>query len=222
MESPLRDLGGDVIYTEDENGRLSPGRRFSPGFWRDRFQARRILEQTQGGVAEPDERTHTDGAAAAPRVPPRARRQWRDELTQCAAVFRRAFIAKLRHRGNLAATLLEAPLLALLISMVLRYSEDGVYTFASAFHIPTYLFMTLVVGMFLGLTNSADDIVRDQVVLQRERNHNVRCAYYVLAKPGRSPSSPPPSAPSTCSSATRCSKSATCSGIISSGCCSAP
>jgi ABC-type multidrug transport system permease subunit len=184
MESPLRDLGGDVIYTEDENGRLAPGRRFSPGFWRDRFQARRILEQTQGVVGEPEDRTQTEGSATAPRVPPRARRQWRDELTQAAAVFRRAFIAKLRHRGNLAATLLEAPLLALLISFVLRYSEDGVYTFASAFHIPTYLFMTLVVGMFLGLTNSADDIVRDQVLLQRERNHDVRAVYYVLAKTG--------------------------------------
>ena len=183
MESPLRDLGGDVIYTEDENGRLAPGRRFSPGFWRDRFQARRILEQTQGPVREPEDRTQTEGAAA-PRVPPRSRRRWRDEASQAAAVFRRAFIAKLRHRGNLAATLLEAPLLALLISFVLRYSEDGVYTFASAFHVPTYLFMTLVVGMFLGLTNSADDIVRDQVLLQRERNHDVRCVYYVLAKTG--------------------------------------
>ena len=185
MESPLRDLGGDVIYTEDENGRLAPGRRFSPGFWRDRFQTRRILEQTRGGVREPDELVAGDVVAApAPRVPPRARRRWRDEAAQGAAVFRRAFIAKLRHRGNLAATLLEAPLLALLIAFVLRYSEDGVYTFASAFHIPTYLFMTLVVGMFLGLTNSADDIVRDQVLLQRERNHDVRCGYYVLAKTG--------------------------------------
>lgn len=185
MESPLRDLGGDVIYTEDENGRLAPGRRFSPGFWRDRFQARRILEQTQGTMREPDDRTQTDGGApSTSRVPPRSRRRWRDEFTQIAAVCRRAFTAKLRHRGNLAATLLEAPLLALLISFVLRYSEDGVYTFASAFHIPTYLFMTLVVGMFLGLTNSADDIVRDQVLLQRERNHDVRCAYYVVAKSG--------------------------------------
>ena len=161
---------------------MSPGRRFSPGFWRDRFQARRILEQTQRPVGAPEDRTQVEGAGAAPRVPPRSRRRWRDEFAQAAAVFRRSFIAKLRHRGNLAATLLEAPLLAVLISLVLRYSEDGVYTFASAYHIPTYLFMTLVVGMFLGLTNSADDIVRDLVLLQRERNHDVRCTYYVLAK----------------------------------------
>ena len=36
--------------------------------------------------------------------------------------------------------------------------------------------------MFLGLTNSADDIIRDRTVLQRERNLNVRLSYYVASK----------------------------------------
>ncbi len=36
--------------------------------------------------------------------------------------------------------------------------------------------------MFLGLTNSVDDITRDRPVLLRERNLNVRLGYYVLAK----------------------------------------
>ena len=36
--------------------------------------------------------------------------------------------------------------------------------------------------MFLGLTNSADDIIRDRVVLQRERNLRIRLPYYILAK----------------------------------------
>ena len=73
-------------------------------------------------------------------------------------------------------------MLAFLISYVLRFAEDGKYTFASAFHIPTYLFLTLVVGMFLGLTNSADEIIRDRILLQRERNYNHNVGGYVLAK----------------------------------------
>jgi hypothetical protein len=77
---------------------------------------------------------------------------------------------------------LEAPALALLIALVLRYSEEDTYTFASAFHIPTYLFMSLVVAMFLGLTNSADDIIRDRTMLNRERNHNLRTFYYIAGK----------------------------------------
>ena len=56
------------------------------------------------------------------------------------------------------------------------------YDFASAYHIPTYLFLSLMVAMFLGLTNSCDDIIRDRIVLQRERNLNVRLPYYIFAK----------------------------------------
>ena len=97
-------------------------------------------------------------------------------------MLKRAFLSKLRNRANLLTTLLEAPVLALLISMVLRYSEEDHYTFASAFHIPTYLFLSLVVAMFLGLTNSADEIIRDRHMLNRERNHNLRVSYYICGK----------------------------------------
>jgi hypothetical protein len=38
--------------------------------------------------------------------------------------------------------------------------------------------------MFLGLTNSSDDIIRDRIILQRERNLNVRLPYYIFAKAG--------------------------------------
>jgi len=65
---------------------------------------------------------------------------------------------------------------------VLKYSEESNYTFATAFHIPTYLFMSLVVAMFLGLTNSADEIIRDRHTLNRERNHNLRTFHYLSGK----------------------------------------
>src|SRR5207248_10791760 len=48
--------------------------------------------------------------------------------------------------------------------------------------IPTFLFLSLIVEMFLGLTNSADDIIRDRAVLHRERNLDVRLSYYVISK----------------------------------------
>src|SRR5204862_7141275 len=107
---------------------------------------------------------------------------WHDEWTQFRALLRRSFISKLRNRANIWITTCAAPVLALLIGSLLRYSESGKYDFASAFHVPTYLFLGLLVVMFLGLTNSADDIIRDRPVLQRERNLNVRLPYYVFSK----------------------------------------
>jgi ABC-type transport system involved in cytochrome c biogenesis permease component/polyhydroxyalkanoate synthesis regulator phasin len=105
-----------------------------------------------------------------------------EQFRQFGVLLRRACLSKLRNRANLLTTVLEAPLLALLTGMVLRYSESAVYDFASAFHIPTYLFLALVVAMFLGLTNSVDDIIHDRAVLMRERTLNVNLGFYVTAK----------------------------------------
>jgi len=179
LETPLRDLSGDVIYEENDRGQLVPVRRYSPDFWRDKYEAWRLMRE----VRQPSTEAATADAATAPTE---VRRSWRGvargESMQFRTLLARAFISKLRNRANMLATMVEAPLLAALIGSVLRYSESGKYDFASSFHIPTYLFLALVVAMFLGLTNSVDDILRDRPVLQRERNLNVRLGWYVLAK----------------------------------------
>ncbi len=179
LETPLRDLGGDILYEEDARGHSAPARRFSPDFWRDRYQTHLVLSDAHAALLKPGE----TGTHARPQLPPAIDRTGaRNGGARLGVMIRRAFLSKFRNRGNLVTTLLEAPLLATLIATVLRYSEDGTYTFASAFHIPTYLFLSLVVAMFLGLTNSADEIIRDRVLLQRERNYNKNIAGYLFGK----------------------------------------
>jgi ABC-type multidrug transport system ATPase subunit len=179
LETPLRDLSGDIIYEENNRGQLMPARRYSPEFWRDKYEAFRLIQDVKQVPLR------HEPAAPLPPVPTKKRREpirWQDEWTQLRTLLRRAFLSKLRNRGNLIVTIGFAPLLALFIGLILRYSDTGQYDFASAYHIPTFLFLTLIVAMFLGLTNSADDIIRDRAVLQRERNLNVRLSYYVFAK----------------------------------------
>ena len=178
LETPLRDLSGDIILEENNRGQLVPARRFPPNYWRDKYEAYCLLKDVRS-AAQPRE------AASQPPLPAIRRREpwrWRYEWGQIRVLLLRAFVSKLRNRANLIITLLAAPLLAFLIGFVLRYSKEQAYDFASAFHIPTYLFMSLVVAMFLGLTNSVDDITRDKPVLFRERNLNVRLGYYIFAK----------------------------------------
>jgi ABC-type multidrug transport system ATPase subunit/ABC-type multidrug transport system permease subunit len=178
LETPLRDLGGDIIYEPNDRGQLAPARRFNPGFWRDRFQTYRLLEEVYLRQIEPD----ASAASQALTPPRRPKRNFREEWVHLVNQLKRAFLSKLRNRANLATTLLEAPALALLVATVLRYSEEGDYRFASAFHIPTYLFLTLVIGLFLGLTNSAEEVIRDRILLERERNHGIRVSTYILSK----------------------------------------
>jgi ABC transport system ATP-binding/permease protein len=157
-----------------------PARRFPPEYWRDKFEAHRLMQDVR--VAPAPRETAPAPPASGVSLRRREPLRWRDEWRQMRVLLMRAFMSKLRNRANLLITLLAAPALALLIGFVLRYSKNEVYDFASAYHIPTYLFLSLVVAMFLGLTNSVDDITRDKPVLLRERNLNVRLGYYVMAK----------------------------------------
>lgn len=190
LETPLRDISGDIIQERSADGHLVAARRFPPNFWRDSYQRHLIMESMEkqrvapgstNMIARPkrDESQSASRMRSAPKPP---KHTFREESILFATMLKRAFLSKLRNRTNLLTTLLEAPLLAWLISSVLKYSEEKHYTFATAFHIPTYLFMSLVVAMFLGLTNSADEIIRDRHTLSRERNHNLRTFYYLSGK----------------------------------------
>ncbi|MDQ2660169.1 MAG: ATP-binding cassette domain-containing protein, partial [Verrucomicrobiota bacterium] len=179
LETPLRDLSGDVIYEENSRGQLVAARRYSPEFWRDKYEAFRLIQDVKQVSLR---RSPVAPLPVAQAKKQRTQIRWHDEWTQLRTLLRRAFMSKLRNGGNLVITIGVAPVLALLIATLLRYSDSGVYDFASAYHIPTFLFLGLIVAMFLGLTNSADDIIGDRAVLQRERNLNVRLTYYVLSK----------------------------------------
>ncbi len=188
LETPLRDLSGETILEEDDRGHTAQARRFPPNFWRDRFATRSVVkamssqrETISSGITSAipvDAATRTE----MPQPETAILQGWQGKLRVLGAMWERAFRSKLRNKGNLAMTLLESPLLAILIAMVLKFGEEANYTFASAFHIPTYLFLSLVVAMFLGLTNSANDILRDRVMLTRERNHNKNVGGYLMGK----------------------------------------
>ena len=178
LETPLRDLGGDIIFERDARGNLIPARRFNSAFWADRFQTYRLLEEVNLRELESDT-SQTVALQKTPQAPPR---RFKHDWVRFTNQLKRAFFSKLRNRANLATTLLEAPALSILIALVMRYSEDGDYNFANAFHIPTYLFLSLVTALFLGMTNSAEEIIRDRNILQRERHHGFRVGGYIVGK----------------------------------------
>jgi ABC transport system ATP-binding/permease protein len=177
LETPLRDLSGDIIYEENSRGQLVPARRYSPDYWRDKYESFRLIQEMRQISLKQEPQT-----ALPPPSQKKEPTRWHDEWVRFTTILKRAFVSKLRNRTNVWTTIFEAPILAALIGFVLRYAENSEYDFASAFHIPTYLFLALVVAMFLGLTNSCDDIIRDRAILERERNLNVHLPYYVLSK----------------------------------------
>jgi len=182
-------LGADFVFDVLETplsdfGSISAGagvRRFPSTFWQERFESAdlmRALGSDSGAMSRPGEpETGTN-----PPLPPRPARRLRALSAIFATCFFRSFLSKIRNRGTIYSTFLEAPLLAALISITLRSSPKGGYDFSTALHIPAYLFLSATVAMFLGLTNSATEILRDRPTLRRERNIQPGATAYIVSK----------------------------------------
>lgn len=99
----------------------------------------------------------------------------------------RDFLAKLSNRQYLLINLLEAPLLALLLAFVIRYrsAPDGSeYLFRYNENFPAFMLMAIIVALFMGLTVSAEEIIRDRKILKRESFLNLSWSSYLLSKLG--------------------------------------
>ncbi|WP_018970709.1 ATP-binding cassette domain-containing protein [Rubritalea marina] len=158
-------------------------RRFPPSFWQERHENHRLIQKVAVGNEEVQTQLG-DMPRADDNMPipvPRPRRI-RDQFILFITHLKRAAVAKVRNKGTFYSTILEAPLLSLLIALTLRASAEGSYEFSTGLHIVTYLFLAVTVAMFLGLTNSATEILRDMPVLRRERNTRYGTGLYIAAK----------------------------------------
>lgn len=94
--------------------------------------------------------------------------------------------AKLHNTQYLVINLLEAPLLAFILAFIVRYYNPGVnggeYLFSKNLNIPAYLFMSVIVALFMGLTVSAEEIIRDRKILKREKFLHLSRSSYILSK----------------------------------------
>ncbi|MCX6868539.1 MAG: ATP-binding cassette domain-containing protein [Verrucomicrobia bacterium] len=173
LETPLSVIGG--------GSNTGAARRFPPSFWQERFESADLIRALQSGGG-PISRLGEPKAEERLPLPPKPERRLHAMIAVFATHFLRSLLSKIRNRGTLYSTCLEAPLLAALIAITLRSSPKGIYEFSSALHIPAYLFLSATVAMFLGLTNSATEVLRDRPILRRERNCQPGAASYVAAK----------------------------------------
>jgi ABC-type multidrug transport system ATPase subunit len=108
-------------------------------------------------------------------------------LQQMLVFMRRNIKAKLANRQYMLITLLEAPVLALILGYFTKFiagtpDNPGEYVFSENVNIPSYLFMCVVGAIFFGLSASAQEIIRDRKLLQREKFLNLSRNSYLLSK----------------------------------------
>jgi len=94
----------------------------------------------------------------------------------------RDILSKITNKQYLLLTFLEAPALAVILGFFTKYIAGDTYIFAKNENIPPYLFMAVVVALFLGMTVSAEEIIKDRKILERERFLNLSRASYINSK----------------------------------------
>jgi ABC-type multidrug transport system ATPase subunit len=110
-----------------------------------------------------------------------------DRLRQILLFARRDLQAKIHNRQYMIINLAEAPVLAFILAFIVRfYNVDDLslagYTFGKNLNVPAYFFMSVIVALFMGLTVSAEEIIRDRKILKREAFLHLSRSSYILSK----------------------------------------
>ncbi|HBQ81433.1 MAG TPA: ABC transporter [Bacteroidales bacterium] len=160
----------NIIETQvvDEFGRYTEKRKVKPEEWSQFFDSKYPFRQVPEIKEPPHNNLNRPGT-----------------FRQFAIYFSRDIKSKIANRQYILLTLLEAPILGFVLSFIIRYIPDpksDVYIFSENENIPIYIFMSLIVALFLGLTISAEEIFRDRKILKRERFLNLSRASYLLSK----------------------------------------
>ncbi len=172
-EQPLRIIEARMV---SPNGKLIRKRKVTPLQWyktyRSNFEDR--FEWKRKAATEKREKIPPNSFNILSRWP------------QFLIYLKRGALSKIKDNQYMLITFLEAPILAAVLGFFTKYINstvgNGEYIFADNENIPAYLFMSVVVAIFLGLNVSAEEIIKDKRIRQREVFLNLSRSSYLNSK----------------------------------------
>ncbi len=153
----------------DENGSQTRSRRVSPLEWNESYTAK--LENDDN-ASKDNEKHPIKNTFKKPNF-----------IKQFKVFTIRDVLSKLSNTQYLYINFLEAPLLAFILAMLIKYYKSNQeYLFSDNRNLPAYMFMCVIVALFVGLTVSAEEIIRDRKILKRESFLNLSKGSYLFSK----------------------------------------
>jgi ABC transport system ATP-binding/permease protein len=158
----------------DEYGNLTEHRKISPREWNNFFN---VIIGNHIKIRDRKRETPTTSFS----IP--------NMLKQLGVFLTRDALSKIANQQYMIINTLEAPFLAFVLSFFIKYYKIGEeatssYIFRESENIPQFLFISVIVSLFLGLTVSAEEIIRDQKILKREKFLNLSKGSYLSSKIG--------------------------------------
>ncbi len=152
----------------DEYGEFTNKRKVTPIQWKSLY----------------DEKFEPEKVEEIKELPPRSLKI-PSRLKQAIIFAKRDLLSKLSNKQYMLINLLEAPLLAFILAFLIRYKSGPggeAYIFRFNENIPVYIMMALIVALFMGLTVSAEEIIKDRKILKRESFLNLSWNSYLVSK----------------------------------------
>ena len=103
-------------------------------------------------------------------------------FSQFAIFLRRNFKTKITNIQYLCIALLEAPVLAVICALLTRYAPPEGYTVMDNKNLVSYFFMAVIVATFIGMSGSAEEIIKDRALLKREKFLQLSYGSYIWSK----------------------------------------
>jgi ABC transport system ATP-binding/permease protein len=155
------------VFTE--SGQPTETRRISPSDWSNLYRSEENAELLEPETSIPNINFKTP-----------------NKLKQLIVFTKRDLLSKISDVQYLLITLLEAPVLAFFLAFLIRYFDESAtdphYTLLNNSNLPVYIFMSVIVAIFMGLTVSAEEIIKDRKILKREAFLNLSWNSYLMSK----------------------------------------
>ena len=157
----------------DEYGNFTSTRKIEPSEWYHLFHEGSELNHSN----------HFEKPTSLPSISFRIP----GKIKQLFIFLKRDLLSKFANRQYLIINLLETPILALILSSIIKYhnvdsSNTSGYTFANNPNITIYIIMAIIIAIFVGLTVSAEEIINDRKLLKRESFLNLSRSSYLFSK----------------------------------------
>lgn len=158
----------------DEYGNLTPNRKVPPKQWNKYYKEDKAKKNEK--KAE-----YTQIPDSIFKIP--------NKLRQFVIFFKRDVLSKMTNVQYMTITLFEAPLLALILAFFMKFMTENAlgetsYTVYGSENLPQYLFISVIVALFVGLTTSAEEIIGNLKILKREKFLNLSKGSYLFSKIG--------------------------------------
>lgn len=165
---------GEPVYQQIQKS-VQQKRLFPPDYWRDKLKRKMLYDMIQSETSE-------EKQDASEMRKPATHSGNRGHIQALIAFIARSFKMKLRNRTNNLITFFEAPLLGLIIAFILRHTTSGKYSYHENNNISIYIFVSIIAFIFMGVSNSIEEILSERKIIQRERLMNLKQSYYLISK----------------------------------------